>query len=364
MRGELHYTASTHFEAARRLDTAPTGHRTRNLHGHGFTVRVRATLPPTEASIPGAESDLLQQELARCVSPLDYVLLNEKIALPSDENVARWIRDRLDVPGVETVGVKSTPDQGIDLDEANTGHIWRRFRFEAAHRLPFAPAGHQCARMHGHGFEVVIHARHAPENGGTGIDFDQLTRCWAPLHRQLNHVCLNDIPGLENPTSELIAVWIWTRLTRHVPQLSWVTVYETVTAGCHFDGIRHRIWKEQRFESALRLQSAPDGDSRRRLHGHSYQIRLHLTAPLDPVAGWTVDFGIVRDRFAPLYRQLDHQSLDSVAELAEADSASLLHWIRECLAGALPQLERIDLFHTPGCGAILSWGETGPALPG
>ena len=127
-----------------------------------------------------------------------------------------------------------------------------------------------------------------------------------PLQADLHHACLNDIPGLANPTSELLAAWLWQRLKAALPALSWITVYETATAGCHYDGRHYRIWKEQRFESALRLARAPEGDPRRRLHGHSYLLRLHLSAPLDQVLGWTVDYGDVKALFKPVYERLDH----------------------------------------------------------
>jgi 6-pyruvoyltetrahydropterin/6-carboxytetrahydropterin synthase len=148
-----------------------------------------------------------------------------------------------------------------------------------------------------------------------------------------------------------------------VPELSWVTVYETHTAGCHFDGRHYRIWKENRFESALRLERAPEGDRRRRLHGHSYVVRLHLTAPLDDVMGWTVDYGDVKECFTPLYRELDHHALNLVPDLTDADPKSLALWIRERMSSRLASLDRIDLYETPGCGVLLSWGELGPALP-
>ncbi len=94
------------------------------------------------------------------------------------------------------------------------------------------------------------------------FDFDALIKSWQPIHEQLDHACLNEIDGLENPTSEVIAAWIWSRVKPNLPDLSWVTIYETVTAGCHFDGDNYRIWKESRFESAIRLVRAPDSDHR------------------------------------------------------------------------------------------------------
>ena len=196
-----------------------------------------------------------------------------------------------------------------------------------------------------------------------GLDFDQLGAVWAPLQAQLHHACLNDIPGLENPTSELLAHWLWQRLKPDLPALSWITVYETATAGCHYDGRHYRIWKEQRFEAALRLRRAPDGDPRRRLHGHSYLLRLHLTAPLDQVLGWTVDYGDVKALFKPVYERLDHHRLNDLPRLRDADPGEPGALDARGDGRRLPQLDRIDLHETPGCGAALCWGDLGPALP-
>jgi 6-pyruvoyltetrahydropterin/6-carboxytetrahydropterin synthase len=363
MTDRIFHLAAAPFEAARRVGILPAGHRARRLHGHSFLARVRAALPAGWAPFPGSETDALSTELDACVDSLDYQDLNALLPVPTDENLARWVRNCLAVPGIVTVGVQSTQDQGADLDGDDHAHLWRRFRFEAAHQLPNVPAGHQCGRMHGHGFEVILHADQDLAGQDMGLDFDRLGAIWAPLEARLNYSCLNDLPGLENPTSERLAHWIWERLKPAMPPLSWVTVYETATAGCHYDGTHYRIWKEQRFEGALCLTPAPAGDPRRLLHGHSYLLRLHLTAPLDEVLGWTVDYGDVKTRFKPIYDQLDHHRIDRLPRLSAADPASLACWIRDECTGTIPQLDRIDLYETPGCGASLCWGELGPALP-
>ena len=304
------------------------------------------------------------RQLQACTGRLDYQDLNQHLTVPTDENLARWVRARIqEVPGIDLVGIQSTRDEGVDLDDLNRAHIWRRYRFEAAHKLPNVPEGHQCGRMHGHGFEVILHANQALGQDDMGVDYDHLDECWAPIHEQLDLACLNDLPGLENPTSEVIASWIWDRLKPILHELSWVTVYETVTAGCHYDGQHYRIWKEQRFESALRLLRAPEGHTRRQLHGHSYMTRLHLSAPLDEVMGWTVDYGDVKELFEPVYKQLDHNRLDELEGIEDGDSISVLRWMKARLSDQLPQLDRIDIYETPGCGVFLQWGENGPALP-
>ena len=364
----LLHTACAAFEAACRVGVLPEGHRARRLHGHSYIARLCAQLTDGWAEFAGAESNQLQSRLADCVSQLDYGYLNEHIEIPTDENIARWINQQLSIPGIEQIGIHSTRQQGVDMDSQGNAHIWRRYRFEAAHQLPNVPKDHQCGRMHGHGFEIILHVNqnlgHAGlGNADMGVDYDYIDACWAPVHRILDHACLNDIAGLENPTSEMLAAWIWRRLVAQLENLSWVTVYETTTAGCHFDGRHYRIWKQQRFESALRLQRAPAGDKRRRLHGHSYLLRLHLSAALDPVHDWTVDYGDVKSLFKPTYAALDHHALNELRNIQDADLTSLARWIRSQASDALPQLDRIDLDQTPGCGVILSWGEQSPALP-
>lgn len=111
------------------------------------------------------------------------------------------------------------------------------FRFEAAHRLPRVPAGHKCERLHGHSFKIEI-AVAGPVDPHTGwlIDFGDLEERWKPLHDQLDHYYLNEVPGLENPTSENLARWIWERLKPRLPELAQVTVFETCEARCEYAG--------------------------------------------------------------------------------------------------------------------------------
>jgi 6-pyruvoyltetrahydropterin/6-carboxytetrahydropterin synthase len=117
------------------------------------------------------------------------------------------------------------------------------------------------------------------------------------------------------------------------------------------------------FEAARRVDILHPGHRAARLRGHSYLVRLRLTAALDQVMGWTVDYGDVKEVFQPTYRALDHHTLNDLPGLADADPGSLARWLRARVLPALPQLDRIDLQATPGCGAVLSWGEQGPALP-
>lgn len=111
------------------------------------------------------------------------------------------------------------------------------FRFEAAHFLPNVPDGHKCRRMHGHSFrgEVAVRGAIDPRTGWL-MDFADLKRAVDPIVARLDHYLLNDIEGLGNPTSELLAVWIWTQLSPSLPMLHRITIEETCTSRCHYHG--------------------------------------------------------------------------------------------------------------------------------
>jgi len=360
-------SASAGFESAAQISALPEGHRARRLHGHSYFATVRCALPPDWAVFAGGEVEELRRRLEACVAPLDHALLNELIPEPTDENIARWIHRRLsqdfDVPGIQQVGIQSTAHSGVDLDADGMAHVWRRYRFQAAHKLPNVPAGHKCGRMHGHGFEVILHANQDLGARDLSIDYDHLDEVWAPLHMQLNYQCLNAIAGLHNPTSEVMSSWLWARLKPVLPELSWVTVYETGSCGANFDGQDYRIWKELTLDSAIQLKRAPAGSPLRGIHGHTYTLRLHLSAPLDAVMGWTVDFGDVKTLFDPIFKAIDHRPLYEIADLPDGDTASLAAWVLAKARAGLPQLDRVDMYETRGCGSIVSAASDGPVIP-
>lgn len=115
--------------------------------------------------------------------------------------------------------------------------IYKTFHLEAAHRLPNVPEGHKCARLHGHSFRVSVHVS-GPVHPKTGwiMDFADLKTAFAPVADALDHRYLNDVPGLENPTSENLARWIWQKLKPSLPALSKIVVEETCTSGCIYLG--------------------------------------------------------------------------------------------------------------------------------
>ena len=113
----------------------------------------------------------------------------------------------------------------------------KTFQFEAAHLLPHLPEDHKCRRLHGHSFkvEVVVAGACDPKLGWL-MDYAEISRLFKPLWEQLDHRYLNEVPGLENPTSENLAVWIWDRLHLTLPQLTEVIVAETCSARCVYRG--------------------------------------------------------------------------------------------------------------------------------
>jgi 6-pyruvoyltetrahydropterin/6-carboxytetrahydropterin synthase len=115
--------------------------------------------------------------------------------------------------------------------------IFKIFRIEAAHRLPNVPPEHKCSRLHGHSFRIEVHvAGPVVEPQGWVQDFADVGAAFEPLFAQLDHHYLNEIDGLENPTSEVLARWVWERLQPALPALSKVVVRETCTAGCVYTG--------------------------------------------------------------------------------------------------------------------------------
>lgn len=115
--------------------------------------------------------------------------------------------------------------------------IFKTFTLECAHRLPNVPAGHKCARVHGHSFRVELHVGGpVDEKLGWVMDFADVRSAFEPLFQQLDHHYLNDVPGLDNPTSENLARWVWRELKPRLPSLSRIVVHETCTSGASYTG--------------------------------------------------------------------------------------------------------------------------------
>ena len=115
--------------------------------------------------------------------------------------------------------------------------VFKEFQIEAAHLLPNLPEEHKCRRLHGHSFQILVTVEgDLDPKYGWVIDFADIGKAFRPLFEMLDQRYLNDISGLENPTSENLARWIWSRLVNVLPGLTSVQVKETCTAGCIYRG--------------------------------------------------------------------------------------------------------------------------------
>lgn len=128
----------------------------------------------------------------------------------------------------------------VSPEQSNAGshvQLVREFTFEAAHRLPNAPAGHKCLRLHGHSFRVeIVCEGEIDRETGWLVDFGEIKAAFAPIFEKLDHRYLNEVDGLENPTAENLAHWIWVRMKPRLPVLARVVVAETCQTRCEYRG--------------------------------------------------------------------------------------------------------------------------------
>lgn len=123
----------------------------------------------------------------------------------------------------------------INSGASNLFELSKSVTFEAAHRLPHLPDNHKCSRLHGHSFRVTLNVRGPlDEKNGWVMDYAEMKKILAPVVDELDHRYLNDITGLENPTSEVIARWIYLRLKPQMPLLHQIVIGETCTTECRF----------------------------------------------------------------------------------------------------------------------------------
>ena len=113
----------------------------------------------------------------------------------------------------------------------------KSFQFEAAHLLPHLPKAHKCRRLHGHSFKVeIVVAGECDQKLGWLMDYADITAAFKPVWEQLDHFYLNEIPGLENPTIEIMCAWFWQKLAPQLPGLAEIVVHETPTARGSYRG--------------------------------------------------------------------------------------------------------------------------------
>lgn len=205
------------------------------LHGHSIQLEIEVAGPRDETL--GWVMDY--GEIGTAFEPLfrrlDHQFLNEVDGMenPTLPGLERWVGDRLrgEIEPLKNVratilGDRMFAPKLLHADAAARLPERVRFGFEAAHALPNVPEGHKCRRMHGHSFTV--------EAGGVGAE--TLTPRLQEIYETLDHRCLNEVEGLQNPTSEMVSEWIWERLAPSCPGLEAVVVAETCTARCVYHG--------------------------------------------------------------------------------------------------------------------------------
>lgn len=223
---------SFQFEAAH---ATQRGMNDDGLHGHSYRVELAIEGPLDERL--GWVMDYA--EVSKAFDPvykqLDHRTLNEVEGLDdvSVEGVRAWIESRMrpELPGLIRAHVTIVGKCEYDFEPRDaSAQPWLpyriRFGFEAAHRLPQLPPDHKCATMHGHSFAVEI----------AGTPLETLANRSQELYNQLDHRCLNDIAGLENPTSEVLAQWVWQQTEELGVTPAAVVVAETCTARCIYRG--------------------------------------------------------------------------------------------------------------------------------
>jgi 6-pyruvoyltetrahydropterin/6-carboxytetrahydropterin synthase len=119
--------------------------------------------------------------------------------------------------------------------------LFLKFSINSARRLPKLPPEHICSRLHGHTFMIEIHVRgNVDPNTGWVLDFSDIDAPANEIKDALDHRYLNDVPGLSNPTSECVAIWIWEKLEASIAGLNKVVVMEGTDRGCTYFGPEHR----------------------------------------------------------------------------------------------------------------------------
>ena len=118
--------------------------------------------------------------------------------------------------------------------------VYKKFNIESARSIPNLPKTHPCHHIHGHSFKIIISVK-GPVNKQNGFvtDFQDIDDAFSPFKKELDHSYLNDIEGLQNPTSENICIWIWNKIQSSLPNIYKIEIKETDSTGCIYKGERN-----------------------------------------------------------------------------------------------------------------------------
>jgi 6-pyruvoyltetrahydropterin/6-carboxytetrahydropterin synthase len=219
------------FEAAHFNRSAPPGAVNARVHGHSYRVVARIAGAVDERLGWVTDFADIKRNCTPVIDQLDHRLLNEIDGMTdtSRGDVERWLTERLkqEQPGFSGCGVSILGAVAWDPVVRSAGTMERiAFGFASAHFLPMLPKEHKCRRMHGHSFQIEV----------AGPDAARLIETIEKLYPQLDHRVLNEVDGLENPTSEVLARWLWEAITASCGTIAEVDVKETCTTSCRFRG--------------------------------------------------------------------------------------------------------------------------------
>ena len=298
-------------------------YKLRTAHFHA----VRQLEPPEGRSFKVTAMTQSEEDastIGRTANELNDKRLDKALSQASDAAIARHFMQQCTATSLLTL--HSGLGAGASVNNAGeTSHIVT-LRLEAAHYLPKVPPQHRCHRLHGHSYILQCELTE---------DTPELLK----LQQRLDRRCLNDIPGLSNPTCEMFAAWLW----QQVPHMKAISVRETPSSGCFHDGKKFFIWRSMRMESAIRTGTS--------CYGHSYQARLHLQGPLDSDMGWVMDFGDMKRALAPIHARLDHHTVTELPGIEAPED--LPDWLYRSTKNILPQITRLELEAPPGTGTII-----------
>lgn len=216
------------FESAHRNTHASASDRTRRLHGHSYeaTVAVKGEIDPRVGWVMDFAE--VKDRASEVIDRLDHRILND-IDGTGDTTCAeveRWMTSAMRplLPTLHECRLRIIGDRDFSpvITRIAHGSERVRFGFDAAHFLPSLPDDHKCRRIHGHSFRVALNSANA----------SQLANAVREIHEVLDHRLLNEVHGLENPTSELLAQWLSAELQRRKCNFDEIMVAETCTSSC------------------------------------------------------------------------------------------------------------------------------------
>ena len=222
------------FEAAHRNLSVAASPSASRLHGHSYSARVWLAGAIEEQRGWLVDFADIKGTCAPVIEMLDHRYLNdvEGVQDATLADIGRWLENHLRrvLPNFERCTVRILGESQFNpiVHPERSGTPLERcgFWFAAAHLLPMAAENHKCRRLHGHSFHIEIAASDTRELHG------QLEE----IFLRLDHHLLNEIPGLENPTSENLSRWIWEELSASQRHPMEIAVQETCTTGCVYRG--------------------------------------------------------------------------------------------------------------------------------